>query len=636
MEAGVDLFIVLTLLTATIVMFAINRPRMDAVALIMMTILPLTGVITASEALAGLSDPNIVLIGALFVIGEGLVRTGVAQRLGDLLVRRAGKNEARLIMLLMVIVAGIGSVMSSTGAVAIFIPSVLRIARNAQIAPGRLMMPLSTAALISGMMTLIATPPNLILHSQLIRAGYDGFRFFEFAIIGVPILIVTIVYMLATRRWLASDDTDSKRVVSSRPRLSEWIRQYELAGRAYRLRILPNSPWIGKQLNELRLRSNYDVNVLAIGRARRFANSTVEPSAQTVLQEGDILFVVKEAQSKSEEPQIPGESTELQEEPREDVADELSRKFHLARLPMPEDGFADESHVVGMAELMIPATSELIDKTAITARFRSRYKLSIIGIKRGGVPMETEIKDEAFRLGDTLLVAGPWRAIKRLRSDPNELVVLNVPADVDDVIEAPSRAPFAIGILGLVVIMMVTGVVANVQAALIGCLLLGLFRCINMNAAYRSIQWPTLFLIVGMLPFSVALQNSGGVDLATNALLRLVGEANPTVMLVALYVVTVILGLFISNTATAVLMAPIAVALGVEMGMPPHAFAMTVALASSAAFITPVSSPVNALVVGPGNYRFIDFVRIGAPLALLVMIVSIMLIRLLFTVGVSI
>jgi di/tricarboxylate transporter len=199
-----DLAIVLTLLAATIVMFALNRPRMDAVALIMMTVLPLTGVITMSDALAGLSDPNIVLIAALFVIGEGLVRTGVAQRLGDLLIRRAGHSEARLIMLLMVIVAGVGSFMSSTGVVAIFIPVVLRIARNAGIAAGRLMMPLSVAALISGMMTLIATAPNLVVHSQLVRQGHEGFHFFSFTPFGVPVLILALLYMLFARRWLAS------------------------------------------------------------------------------------------------------------------------------------------------------------------------------------------------------------------------------------------------------------------------------------------------------------------------------------------------------------------------------------------------------------------------------------------------
>lgn len=606
-----ELAIVLLLLTATIVMFMLNRPRMDAVALIMMTLLPLTGVVTVSEALSGLSDPNIVLIGALFVIGEGLVRTGVAQRIGDALVRRAGSSETRLIALLMVVVATIGSVMSSTGVVAIFIPAALRIARNTGIPPGRLMMPLSVGALISGMMTLIGTPPNLVVHSQLVRTGYEGFQFFSFTIFGVPILIVSVLYMVLTRHWLSqrkpAEGSTNKR---QKPRLAQWVEEYGLAEREYRLRIGVRSPWVGKRLRELQLRSDHDMNILAIERPRRFAVQIVEPSAETVLEAGDILFV------------------DFREPPSD--LEELCQQLDLFKLPVTDDYLTDASQTVGMVELMIPAESSLIGKTPITAGFRSLYKLSIIGIKRGKKPVTESLLDESFRVGDTLLVAGPWKAIKRLRSDPREIVVLNMPAELDDVIALPSRAPLAITALAVVIVLMVTGVVPNVQAALIGCLLLGLFRCIDINAVYRAIQWPTLFLIVGMLPFSIALQNTGGVDLAVQALLSAMGDANPLIMLIAVYAVTAILGLFISNTATAVLMAPVAVALAVELGIAPQAFAMTVALASSAAFITPVSSPVNALVVGPGNYRFVDFVRVGLPLFFVVMTVSILLIRAVF------
>lgn len=606
-----ELAIVSLLLTATIVMFMLNRPRMDAVALIMMTLLPLTGVISVSDALSGLSDPNIVLIGALFVIGEGLVRTGVAQRLGDALVRRAGNSETRLIAFLMVVVATIGSVMSSTGVVAIFIPAVLRIARNTGIAPGKLMMPLSVGALISGMMTLIGTPPNLVVHSQLVRAGYEGFQFFSFTVFGVPILIVAVIYMIMTRHWLSrrkpAEETKEK---ARKPRLSQWVEEYGLTGREYRLRIGVRSPWVGKRLRELQLRSEHGMNVLAIERQRRFAAQIVEPSAETVLEAGDVLFV------------------DFKEPPA--GLDGLCQRFDLFELPMSDDYLTDASQTVGMVELMIPAESGLIGKTAITAGFRTTYKLSIVGIKRGKTPITESLQDVVFRLGDTLLVAGPWKAIKRLRSDPREIIVLNMPAELDDVIALPARAPLAIASLAVVIALMVTGAVPNVQAALIGCLLLGLFRCIDINTVYRAIQWPTLFLIVGMLPFSIALQNTGGVDLAVQALLGAMGDADPMIMLIAVYAVTAILGLFISNTATAVLMAPVAIALATELGLPPQAFGMTVALAASAAFITPVSSPVNALVIGPGNYRFVDFVRVGLPLFFVVMTASILLIRAVF------
>lgn len=605
-----DLVIVLVLLAATMIMFAANKPRMDVVALLMMALLPLLGVITMEEALAGLSDPNVVLIATLFVIGEGLVRTGVAQRLGDFMVRRAGKNEVRLIVLLMLVVATIGSVMSSTGAVAIFIPAVLRMARQAGVPPGRLMMPLSVGALVSGMLTLIATPPNLVVHAQLLRSGYEGFEFFSFAIFGLPILVLAMGYMVFVRRRLAGNEPRPDEARSTRPRVSEWVEEYGLLGREVRLRVEPDSPWVDKRLEQLQLRAKFGINVLAIERQRPLAATIVEPTARTVLQVGDTLFV------------------DFRE-----TAPDLERfcsRHRLAALPISLEQFTDTSQTVGMAELMIPAASDLIGKTAVTAGFRTLYKLSVIGIKRGARPIGGDVQNEPLRLGDTLLVAGPWRAIRRLKSDPGKLVVLHVPAEFDDVIPLPSRAPLALGVLALVLGLMIFGVVPNVLAALMGCFLLGLFRCVDADAAYRSIHWPTVFLIVGMLPFSTALQKTGGVDLAVQALTNMVGNASPFIMLAAVYGITALLGLFISNTATAVLMAPVAISLAAELGQSPHAFAMAVVLASSAAFMTPVSSPVNALVVGPGNYRFMDFVRIGLPLFFLVMTVSIVLIRIVY------
>lgn len=599
-----DLIIVLLLLLATIIMFALNRPRMDAVALIMMTALPLTGVISVPEALAGFSDPNIVLIAALFVIGEGLVRTGVAQRLGDLLVQRAGRSEARLIFMLMVIVAGIGSVMSSTGVVAIFIPIVLRVARNSGIAAGRLMMPLSVAALISGMMTLVATPPNLIVHSQLLRAGFDGFHFFSFTPFAIPILSLAIVYMLFARRWLAA--AAAPPTGSRRQRLTEWIAEYELTDREFRLRIPPDSPWVGKPLEQLDLRATTGIDIVAIERRRRFTPQIIEPLAQTQLEEGDILFI------DVREPLV--------------EVDALCTRFGLQKLPYSGHYFADHSQAIGMAKVMIPETSPVIDKTITAARFRSTYDLAVIGLKRGQKALTGNLHEEKLKLGDTLLVIGPWRAIKRLQGEHHELIVLNMPAESDDVIPAPARAPFTLIILALVVALMVTGVVPNVQAALIGCLLLGLCKCVDMNSAYNAIHWQSLILIVGMLPFSLALQNTGGVDLAVAGLQSLMGDAGPRTLLAAIFILTATLSLFISNTATAVLMAPIALAVAADQGLSPYPFAMTVALAASAAFMTPVSSPVNTLVIGPGQYTFMDFVRVGVPFTFVVLLTVVLLV----------
>lgn len=603
-----DLATVLAFLAAAIVMFALNRPRMDAVAVMIMAALPLTGIISVTEALAGFADPNVILIAALFVIGEGLVRTGVAQRLGDALVRRAGGDETRLLVLLMVIVAGIGSVMSSTGVVAIFIPVVLRMARSAGTSPGRLMMPLSVAALVSGMTTLVATPPNLVVHAELIRHGFEGFGFFDFTPFGLPILGLAILYMMVARRWLS--ERQPVAVPSGRPRLADWVAQYDLAEREHRLRVRPGSPLAGRRLEELDLRATSGVNIVAIERSSRIGERFAAATAATVLHDGDVLHLDLFA-------------------PTIDI-DAVARRYHLERLPLGDQSLADRRQTIGMAEVMVPQTSTLIGKTVVEARFRTTYGLHVIGLKRGGTPHKGSVLDRHLRLGDTLLLIGPWKAIRRLQGESQDLFLLPLPIEVDAVIPAAARTPYALAVLAIVVVLMVSGIVPNVQAALFGCLLMGLFRCIDFNAAYRSIHWQSLVLIVGMLPFALALQRTGGVELAAGLLLDTVGRTNPHAVLAGLFVVTAGLGLFISNTATAVLMAPVALAAASDLGTSPYPFAMVVALAASAAFMTPVSSPVNTLVMGPGRYTFRDFVRVGVPFTVLVMGVSVGLVPWLF------
>ncbi|PTE15574.1 SLC13 family permease [Pseudogemmobacter blasticus] len=601
-----DLALVLCLLAATVLMFALNRPRMDAVALIMMTLLPLTGVITLEDSLAGFSDPNVLLIALLFVVGEALVRTGVAQRLGDLLVRSAGPGEARLIGLLMVLVAGIGSFMSSTGVVAIFIPIVLRVAASSGTSARRLMMPLSVAALISGMMTLVATAPNLVVNAQLIRAGHDGFSFFAFTPFGLPVLVLAILVMVATRRWLGGA---APAPGPDRPHLADWIAAYGLGAREVRVRVEPGSAWAGRRLDALDLRATSGINVIAVERGRGFGHRLIRPAADTLLEPGDVLFLDMFS---------PGIAQQ-----------DFAARFGLHPLPISGRYFSDHSQDIGMVELLVPPGSALIGKTVTDARFRSEHGLAVIGIKHGSKPVTGPVPAEPLRLGDTLLAVGPWKAIGALRSG-RDLLVLNLPAEMDEVIERPRRAPHALAVLALIVALMVTGVVPNVQAALIGCLLLGLFGCVDMNGAYRAMHWQSLIVIVGMLPFSVALQNTGGVDLAASVLVAAVGDAGPRVALAALFVLTALFGLFISNTATAVLVAPVALAVATELGASPYPFAMTVALAASAAFLMPVSSPVNMLVVGPGSYTLTDFLRIGTPLVAITLVITIALVPLVF------
>jgi di/tricarboxylate transporter len=281
-----------------------------------------------------------------------------------------------------------------------------------------------------------------------------------------------------------------------------------------------------------------------------------------------------------------------------------------------------------MAELMVSADSSLVGKTIVQAQFRTRYNLTVLGLRHGTVAVRTAPLEEVLKVGDTLLVIGTWKNIENLPTLTSDLLVLNMPKETKDVLPVSGRAPQALGCLILMVVLMVSGVVPNVQAAFIACLLMGLFGCVDFDSAYHSINWKTLVLIVGMLPFSLALQRTGGVDLAANSLMAVTAGAGSHVILASLFIITALLGLFISNTATAVLMAPVAIAMAHELKASPYPFAMIVALAASAAFMTPVSSPVNTLVVGPGNYGFGDFLRVGVPFTIVVMIVCVFLVPL--------
>jgi len=279
-----------------------------------------------------------------------------------------------------------------------------------------------------------------------------------------------------------------------------------------------------------------------------------------------------------------------------------------------------------MVEVILPADSDLVGQTVLQARVRAAFGLTVIGLRRGRSVHGQGLLTATLKTGDALLLVGFWKDIKRLQGDPADFVVLNLPAEMDDVLPVANKAVHALAALAVAIGLMVSGLVPNVQAALIGCLLMGLAGCVDFKSAYRSVSWKTLVLIVGMLPFSIALQRTGGVELAANALIALVGGATPRFVLGTLFVVTAALGMFISNTATAVLMAPVALAIARDLGASPYPFAMTVALAASAAFMTPISSPVNTLVVGPGNYAFGDFVRVGVPFTLIVLAVTVVLV----------
>ncbi|WP_159190393.1 SLC13 family permease [Klebsiella pneumoniae] len=605
-----ELIWVLSLLAIAVVLFATGKVRMDAIALMVIVAFVLSGTLTLNEAFSGFSDPNVILIAALFIIGDGLVRTGVATKMGAWLVSVAGNSETKMLIYLMLTVAGLGAFMSSTGVVAIFIPVVLSVSARMNTSPSRLMMPLSFAGLISGMMTLVATPPNLVVNSELLREGLHGFSFFSVTPIGLVVLILGIVYMLAVRFMLKTDNGDSARDGRKRSTFRDLIREYHLTGRARRLAIRPGSPMIGQRLDDLKLRERYCANVIGVERWRRFRRVIVNVNGVSEFRARDVLLIDMSA-SDVDLRQFCGEQM-------------------LEPMVLRGEYFADQALDVGMAEVALIPDSEMMGKTVREIAFRTRFGLNIVGMKRDGKAMDGSVVDEPLQLGDILLVVGNWRQIALLAKRGRDFVVLNMPVEVDDASPAHSQAPHAIFCLVLMVALMLTDENPNPIAAIIACLLMGKFRCINAESAYKAIHWPSIILIVGMMPFALALQKTGGVDLVVKGLMDVAGGEGPYLMLGCLFVMCAAIGLFISNTATAVLMAPIALAAAKSMGVSPYPFAMVVAMAASAAFMTPVSSPVNTLVLGPGKYSFSDFVKIGVPFTILVMVVCVLLIPVLF------
>lgn len=604
-----ELLLVLALLAIAITAFIINKPRMDVVGICAILVLPLTGVVTLDEALAGFSNSSIIIIAVFFVIGDGLVQTGVAFRVGDLLVKKSRNNETRLILLLMLSIALLGSIASSTGIVAIFIPIVLSIASKMKADVRRLMMPLSFAALISGMLTFV-TPTNMVVSGQLQIAGYESFKFFSFTPIGLIILVCGIVYMLFARRLLGKTPDSQDKTQQSRIDFDYLINEYHLKGRNYRARVGANSPMIGKRLYDMHLREKHSANIIGVERRlSRFNNVVLSAVADRIIQENDIL---------------------LFDFFYPDQVEQFCAEFNLIQLPLRSSYFNEHSREIGMVEVTIHPNSKLINKTILENAFRSNYSLNVVGLKRQGEALESELLNEDLKVGDTLLILGMWRDIRQLHALKNDFIVLTIPTEIEEVAPAADKGIFAIISLLITVGLMITGLFPPVLVAIFGALLMGAFGCITMNTAYKSIHWQSLVLIVGMFPFATALQNTGGVDLAVNLLIELSGGASPRVVLMMLFIFATVIGLFISNTVTAVLLVPIAIQTANVLGLSPYPFAMVIAYSASAAFITPVSTPVNTLVVGPGNYKFWDFVKVGLPFAMIVMFIVVIFVPMLF------
>jgi di/tricarboxylate transporter len=600
-----DILLVYGILGVTILLFMSERLRLDLVALLALLALSISGILTPAESFAGFSDPVVIMIAALFVVAGAMFRTGLAERFGRLLGRLAGRGRARATTVVMLGSGALSGFMSTTGTVALMLPVTTSLARSARLSPSLLLIPLAIGALLGGLLTLIATPPNIIVANQLAASGYAPFRFFDFTPVGVVLLVIgTAVLALSGGRLLPARAPIDKPVgTESVPSLSgeELAHGYSL-GPAIRLRVTAASPLLGVSPSAAGLRRRFDVNIVAIrraqGRAGRMAR--VPRTAEEPLRADDEIDVHG----------TPDAIARLRTEHGLDVIGEVGESDAM------------------LAEVLLTPRSRLIGRTLAAVRFRSRYGVNVLSVRRHGTPVDGDLADIPLRFADTLLVAGSTKGINLLRDDSRDFVVVARTHDTRDRGTLSRHEVSALLILLGMLVLLTFEVVPAATAVLLAAVGMVLAGCLDMTAAYREINWESVVLIAAILPMATALQKTGGVDLIVAQLTAL--SAGPVALLAAIYVLTGAMGLFISNTATAALIAPVALGAAVQLGISPYPVLMTVAVAASTAFSTPVSTPVNMLVLGPGDYRFRDFVRVGLPLQVVLGIITIGIVPWLF------
>ncbi len=602
-----DSTFVFCLIGVAAILMASNRVRFDLVALLVVVALILSGVLSVGAALAGFGSSVVILVAGLLVVGEMLDRTGVARAVGDLILRRGGKNEIQLLVLIMVSAGLLGSAMSSTAVVAIFIPIVLRVAAETGLASSRILIPMSYAALISGMMTLIASPPNLVVSDELVSAGYEGLGFFSFSLIGLAVLGVAVIYVVLVGRHLLPGEKEVTAAPRQRTIQELWAR-FRVDEEVDAVEITPESPLAGLRLEDAALDTNYGIRALTRVRRDRRGREAISVAASGMeLQPGDLLVVTGG----------PAQHERL-------LAEQKLKKF--AAFQERRQRWLWE---IGLAAVMVHPESGLIGRSVTESEFRTHYGLQAIGLRQGGSSV-ADFEHSKLAAGDGLLLVGPWSKIEALKTQTYDFVVMEIPPEHADIVPVYKKAPVALMILGAMVLLSVLDLVPLVVCVLGAAIAAVVSGCLSAQQAYRSIHWSSLVLVAGMLPLADALQQTGGSALIVEGLLDATGDAGPSVMLTVIFALTAALGLVLSNTASAVLVAPIAITAAGYLQVSPYPFAIAVLIAASAAYSTPVSTPVVTLVVEPGRYSFMDFVKVGVPLLVLTGLVTVLVTPLLF------
>jgi di/tricarboxylate transporter len=609
-----DMTLTYIILGITMVLFMWGRWQPDLIAVGSLLALYLFGVVTLPEAFSGFANSTVILIAALFVVGEGLGRTGVTAYVGDKLIGSARGDKMRLLVFAMVATALMSGVISNAGTVATLMPAVVVASWGVKSTPARFLIPVAFAANAGGLLTLTGTPPNIVVSEALAAAGFREFGFFEFALIGVPLLVIAVIYMAVYGRRLLPEIKGGQAPPVLDREMQELADAYSLNGELYRMRIRTASPLRGSSLRDSNITGRFGVVVVQI----------VSRADITAAQALDALVGHEDA--------VPDEDQELH---RNDVLmvsgtrhqiQELEIAMVLGILPVETGGqtLADLlTQEIGIAEVLLTPRSSYIGKVP-DGSIGNAYGVLVLGIRRGDrqLPLTATLQ-----FGDALLVRGTWASIGRMAKERRNFVVVGQPDELaSQVAELSTKSWLAIAYLIAMVVLMVTGIVPVVIAALLAGGAMLMSGCLTKTQAYRAVSWSTVILIGGMIPMAIALEKTGAAQQISDALVNTLGEIGPVALLAGVFVVTTAFSQVISNTASAVLMTPIVLTAAAGLGVSPHPLMMGLAVGASSAFLTPIGTAPNLMVMAPGGYSFKHYTRVGAPLLVLFLITSLLLI----------
>ena len=613
----------LIILLISAILFVSGKVRSDMVAICALLALLLCQILTPAEGLSGFSNSTVIMMVGLFIVGGGIFQTGLAKMIGSKVMSLAGNSETKMFLLVMLVTGTIGAFVSNTGTVALMLPIIVSMAASAGKSPRRFLMPLAFASSMGGMMTLIGTPPNLIVSDTLQNAGYEPLGFFSFLPVGLVILAVGILFLLPMTKLLTPKEKAADKETSGKS-LKELVGEYGISSTLFRVHVKSEtSAIIGKTVAELDVYRNYGLNVLEVRRSagqNRFVRTVSQKlaSPDMILGQGDVLYL-------SGEPEM---------------VSKFANDFTLRLLDIHTDEIEGSSanasmdfFDIGVAEILIMPTSSMIGRKVAQAGFRSKFSVNVLGVRRKNDYILRDLANLKMQDGDVLLVQGAWSDIARMRNESSNWVVLGEPLQEAAKVTLDHKAPIAALIMiAMIVAMVVDSIpVAPVTSVLLAAILMVMTGCVrSMEAAYKTINWQTIVLFAAMLPMSIALEKTGVSTMISGSIVDGLGGSGPRVLLAGIYAVTSLMTIFISNTVTAVLMAPIALQCAMQVGVSPVPFMFAVTVAASMCLASPFSTPPNALVMSAGQYTFMDYIKVGLPLQIFYGVVMVIVLPMMF------